>query len=163
MRAGIKWAEKALDGLAVVLFAVMFGVVILQIVLRYVFNHPLVWTDELAQYLFVWTSFLGWTMATRKRIHIGISVVADRLPAAGRRMLHALWCAATLAFAIILLVVGVIITRRNWDVQMVSLDFSFWWVYLVVPLAALFLIGYAVRDLSEILRKGDIKVTEAQL
>ncbi len=163
MRAGIKWAEQALDGLAVVLFAVMFGVVILQIVLRYVFNAPLVWTDELAQYLFVWTSFLGWTMATRKRIHIGISVVADHLPAAGRRMLHALWCVATLAFAIILLVVGVLITRRNWDVQMVSLDFSFWLVYLVVPLAALFLIGYAARDLVEILRKGDIKVTEAQL
>src|SRR5260221_13378480 len=125
MRAGIKWAEQALDGLAVVLFAVMFGVVILQIVLRYVFNAPLVWTDELAQYLFVWTSFLGWTMATRKRIHIGISVVADHLPAAGRRMPHALRGGPTLAVAIILLVVGVLITRRDWDVQIVSLGFSF--------------------------------------
>jgi len=163
VQAAFRRAEKALDGLAVVLFAAMFGVVILQIVLRYVFNRPLVWTDELAQYLFVWTSFLGWTMATRKRIHIGISVVADRLPAVGRRLLHALWCVATLAFAVILLVVGVLITRRNWDVQMVSLDFAFWPVYIVVPLAALFLIGYAVRDLAEIVRKGDIKVTEAQL
>jgi TRAP-type transport system small permease protein len=159
----MKWAERGLDGVAVAIFVVMFGVVILQIALRYVFNHPLVWTDELAQYLFVWTSFLGWTMATRKRIHIGISVVADRLPAKGRRVLHALWCVATLVFAAILLAVGVMITRRNADVQMVSLDFAFWPVYIVVPIAALFLVVYAVRDLTDIVRKGDIKVTEAQL
>lgn len=156
-------AERALDALAVVLFLLMFGVIVLQIALRYVFNRPLVWTDELAQYLFVWIAFLGWTMATRKRIHIGINVVADRLPPAARRALHALWCAATIAFAVILLVVGITITKRNADVRMVSLDFAFWPVYLAVPCAALFLVVYGVRDLLKIVRKGDVKTTEAQL
>lgn len=152
-----------LDTLAVVLFAGMFGVIIMQIVLRYVFNSPFVWTDEAAQYLFVWTSFLGWTMATRKRIHIGINVVVDRLPGTGRRALHALWCATTVAFALILLFVGATILRKNADVRMISLDFAFWPVYLVVPLAAAFLVVYSVRDLLEIVRRGDIKTTEAQL
>jgi len=156
-------AERALDFLAVVLFLVMFGVIVLQITLRYVFNHPLVWTDELAQYLFVWVSFLGWTMATRKRIHIGINVVADRLPPRARRALHALWCIATIAFAVILLVVGVTITYRNGDVRMVSLDFAFWPVYLAVPFAALFLVVYGIRDLIEIVRRGDIEIVEAKL
>jgi TRAP-type C4-dicarboxylate transport system permease small subunit len=156
-------AEKVLDILAVALFAAMFGAIILQIVLRYVFNAPLVWTDEFASYLFVWISFLGWTMAARKRIHIGIGIVADRLPARGRRLLHGFWCAATIAFALVLLVVGVIITRRNADVQMVSLDHAIWPVYAVVPIAALFLVLYGVRDLVTIIRKGDIKATEVQL
>jgi TRAP-type C4-dicarboxylate transport system permease small subunit len=159
----LRRAERALDSLAVVLFLLMFGVIVLQITLRYVFNRPLVWTDELAQYLFVWISFLGWTMATRKRIHIGISVVADQLPPRVRRGLHALWCVATIAFAVILLVVGATITYRNGDVRMVSLDFAFWPVYLAVPFAALFLVVYAVRDLIEIVRRGDIKTIEAKL
>ena len=156
-------AERAVDVLAVVLFAIMFGVIVLQIVLRYVFNAPLVWTDEAAQYLFVWVSFLGWAMAARKRIHIGISVVIDRLPPSARRTLHATWCALQVAFAVVLLVVGTVITRAQSDVQMVSIDFSFWPVYLVVPLAAAFLIAYAVRDLIQILTQGDVKATEAQL
>jgi TRAP-type C4-dicarboxylate transport system permease small subunit len=156
-------AERALDFLAVLLFLLMFGVIVLQITLRYVFNHPLVWTDELAQYLFVWVSFLGWTMAMRKRIHIGINVVADRLPPGARRALHALWCFATIVFASILLFVGAAITYRNGDVQMVSLDFAFWPVYLAVPTAALFLIVYGIRDLIEIVRGGDIKTTEVKL
>jgi TRAP-type C4-dicarboxylate transport system permease small subunit len=159
----LRRAEKALDTVAVALFAAMFGAIILQIVLRYVFNAPLVWTDELASYLFVWISFLGWTTATRKRIHIGIGLVADRLPARGRRLLHGFWCVCTIAFALVLLVIGIIITRRNADIQMVSLDFAFWPVYLVVPIAAVFLVLYGLRDLIAIIREGDIKATEAQL
>lgn len=159
----LRRAEKAHDAIAVVLFVLMLGIVLLQVVLRYAFNAPLVWTDEAAQYLFVWVSFLGWTMATRKRIHIGIGVVIDRLPAAARRALHALWCALQVAFAVILLVVGVTITNAQADVKMVSIDFSFWPVYLVVPIAAAFLVIYALRDLALILTRGDIKATEAQL
>ncbi len=158
-----KAAERALDTLTVLLFSLMFAVIVCQIVLRYVFNHPLVWTDEAAQYCFVWVSFLGWTMAARKRIHIGINVVADRLPPAGRRMLHALWCLAGVGFALVLAFVGVVIAWRNGDVRMVSIDFAFWPVYLAVPVAALFLFAYAVRDLVQIARKGDIRTTEAQL
>mgnify|MGYP000729910746 CR=1 FL=1 len=37
---------------------------------------------------------------------------------------------------LVLLVIGIIIARRNADIQMVSLDFAFWPVYLVVPIAA---------------------------
>src|ERR1051326_7230647 len=109
----MRLAERALDALAVVLFAVMFGVIVLQIALRYVFNHPLVWTDEAAQYFLVWVSFLGWTMAARRRIHIGINVLVDRLPARWRRALHLLWCAAGVSFALVLGVVGALIAWRN--------------------------------------------------
>lgn len=153
----------AQDALAVALFALMFGVIVLQVVLRYAFNAPLVFTDELAAYLFVWVSFFGWTLATRKRIHIGIGVIAERLPAKLRRTLHALWCAASVAFAVVLAIVGVLIVRRNGDVRMVSLDFAVWPVYVVVPIAALFMIAYGIRDLLVIVRQGDVKATEAQL
>jgi TRAP-type C4-dicarboxylate transport system permease small subunit len=156
-------AENALDSLAVVLFALMFGVIMLQIVLRYVFNRPLVFSDEVAQYLFVWISFIGWTIATRRRVHIGIGVVVDRLPAGLRRALHATWAAATIAFALLLLGIGVMSVRRNADVQMVSIDYALWPVYLVVPIAALFLLVYALRDLVAIVRHGDVRATEAAL
>jgi TRAP-type C4-dicarboxylate transport system permease small subunit len=159
----LRFAERALDALAVVLFGLMFGAVILQVALRYVFNYPLVWTDEAAAYFLVWISFLGLTLASRKRIHIGISFVVDRLPAVVRRALHIFWAAAAAAFAVLLFAVGVLITRANGDVRMVSIDFAFWPVYLVVPIAAVLLFVYSVRDLMQIVRKDDIKATEAQL
>jgi TRAP-type C4-dicarboxylate transport system permease small subunit len=163
MRRLAALAERALDALTIVLFTLMFGVIVVQIGLRYLFNHPLVWTDEAAQYCFVWVSFLGWTMAARRRIHIGINVVVDRLPAKARRGLHLAWCIAGVGFALVLTLVGVVIAYRNGDVRMVSIDFAFWPVYLAVPVAAVFLAAYAVRDFLQIARKGDVKTTEAQL
>ena len=41
----------------------MFLCVFAQVVLRYGFDSPLVWSDELARYLFVWCAFLGWVIA----------------------------------------------------------------------------------------------------
>jgi hypothetical protein len=45
----------------------------------------------------------------------------------------------------------------------VSIDYALWPVYLVVPIAALFLLVYAVRDLVAIVRHGDVRATEAAL
>ena len=51
--------------LAIALFTVMFALVLAQVVARK-FLDPLVWSDELARYLFIWVCFLGWIIASRK-------------------------------------------------------------------------------------------------
>ena len=54
-------ATRVVDALAIASFTGMFLCVLGQVVLRYVFDRPLVWSDELARYLFVWCAFLGWS------------------------------------------------------------------------------------------------------
>ena len=54
--------KQAADALGVALFATMFGVFLVQIVARFVFNRPLPWTDELAVALYVWV--ILWASAT---------------------------------------------------------------------------------------------------
>jgi TRAP-type C4-dicarboxylate transport system permease small subunit len=50
---------QALGGL---MFAALFGVFVLQVMSRFVFDHPLPWTDELAVVLYVW--IILWACAT---------------------------------------------------------------------------------------------------
>jgi len=69
-------ATRVVDALAIATFAGMFACVLGQVVLRYGFDRPLVWSDELARYLFVWCAFLGWVVAARRRSHLAISVIA---------------------------------------------------------------------------------------
>ena len=52
----------------------MFACVLGQVVFRYFLGEPLVWSDELARYLFVWASFLGWIIAARRRSHLAIDM-----------------------------------------------------------------------------------------
>ena len=59
---------------------VMGSAVVLQVASRYIFNRPTSWSEELARYLFVWITFLGAAVVIRKRRHVDVTVLTDRLP-----------------------------------------------------------------------------------
>ena len=52
------------------------GLVLLAVVLRYVFNDPLTWGEELIVGLFTWMVFIGAAAAVRTQMHIRIDVMA---------------------------------------------------------------------------------------
>ena len=139
-------ATRVVDGLAIASFTGMFLCVLGQVVLRYVFDRPLVWSDELARYLFVWCAFLGWIVAARRRSHLAIGVVADRCGPRGRALFALAASAAAFIFAAILFAYGVQITARNLDIGTVALFFSFGFVYAIVPAAALAVGIHAIVD-----------------
>jgi TRAP-type transport system small permease protein len=142
-------ANRVVDALAIATFVGMFACVLAQVVLRYGFDRPLVWSDELARYLFVWCAFLGWIVAARRRSHLAIGVVAERCGPRGRAVFALIASAASLAFALLLVGYGVQITARNLDVGTVALFFSFGAVYAIVPAAALAIGAYAIVDAAD--------------
>ena len=71
--------ERLLNLLAIVLFVGMLGLVLAQVVMRKFFE-PLVWSEELARYVFIWVSFVGWVIASRKRSHVHVATVVQRAP-----------------------------------------------------------------------------------
>ena len=139
-------AARILDALAVATFTGMFLCVIVQVVLRYFFGDPLTWSDELARYLFVWCSFIGWVIAARKRSHLGIALVAERSPPRVKAAIELVGALASIAFAGVLLYYGLLITSRNADVDTVTLFFTFGVVYAIVPVAALAVGALALAD-----------------
>ena len=139
--------DRVVDWVAVAAFTGMFGCVLAQVVFRYFLGEPLVWSDELARYLFVWASFLGWIVAARRRSHLAIDMAATRLSSRGRAVLRIVGALCGIAFAALLVWYGWRIMVRNLDVDTTSLFFSQGVVYAIVPVAA-FAVGiYAIADL----------------
>lgn len=52
---------------AVAIVCVMFATVMIQIVARYIFSAPPVWTEDVARYAMVWTGLLGATLSFKSR------------------------------------------------------------------------------------------------
>lgn len=52
---------------AVAAVVVMFATVMLQVVARYVFSAPPIWTEDVARYMMVWTGLLGATLSFKTR------------------------------------------------------------------------------------------------
>jgi len=77
------WVEHVLFGLGFT----MSVVVAVQVFFRYALNHSLFWSEELARYLLVWLTFLGASVAYRRKMHPGIDIVYARMSASIQRTL----------------------------------------------------------------------------
>jgi TRAP-type C4-dicarboxylate transport system permease small subunit len=145
-------AERTIDVAAIATFAGILACVLAQVVLRYLFNAPLTWSEELARYLFIWCAFLGWIVAFRRNTHLSISFVAERLPRVAQVALAVATQVATLLFAWILGTRGARLVSNNWDVENVAVPFNLGVVYLIEPIAAVAIALYALDALVATLR-----------
>lgn len=75
-----------------------------NVIARYLFNSNILWALEATVFLFAWLVLMGASYAVKKRIHIGVDVVINHLPAPAKRATAILAVAACLCFSIMLLI-----------------------------------------------------------
>ena len=128
------------------LVAAMTCITFLQVVCRYAFNSPLVWSEELARYLFVWIALIGAGAAVRTGGHYGLDLLYGNLPAAVRPWMGGLVSLIVAAFAAVLLVEGIEETAQASVQTASSLPIRMHWAYAAIPVgAALMLWHVAAR------------------
>ncbi|MGL4494646.1 MAG: TRAP transporter small permease [Beijerinckiaceae bacterium] len=142
--------------LLALLCSVVAGVISRQL------GMPLAWTDELAQYLLVWTGFCGWMIASRRRSHIRIGIFAARMPSAMQRVLEILTQAAIFALGLGLVWHARTLILRTLDVESISLPFPAAVLYFPLPVLGLLLMGQALAEAIVALR-GRTAFSEGQV
>ena len=91
---------------------VMVVVIFLQVVMRYVFQNSLSWSEELARYLFLWQVWVGASYATKKSRHLRVEILRDALPPLGQKILETLATLIWLAFAVLVVYLSYGITSK---------------------------------------------------
>ena len=142
---------SALHGTSIVLFIGMVLLVLAQVVARKFFE-PLVWSEELARYTFIWVAFIGWVIASHHKSHIRISLVTDRAARPLRLALGVFSDLCVMVFALIFVVKGWKLVQNNLDIETVTLFFDFWLVYAIIPTSAAATIIVMGFDIIERLR-----------
>ena len=84
--AGIRALEVVMVLCMVVMLAMVFG----NVMLRLLFNTGIDISEEIPRYAFVWMTFLGAIVGMRRRAHLGVDMLVQALPRAGRRLCFAL-------------------------------------------------------------------------
>lgn len=95
MSQGLEW----IGGLMILLMTV---VVLLQVIMRYIFNSPLTWTEEFARYLFVYITFLGAALLIYERGHLYVEIIFNNLPIRIRKILQLILDVIILGFSVFL-------------------------------------------------------------
>ena len=133
----LRGLDQGVTGLLLAAVAVMVGVVSAQVALRYGFNRSIDWADEIGRLAFVWTIFLAIPLGVRQGAHIGIDIVADKLPAVWRAALKRV-AAAISAFMMLAIAWAALgVAREQWDELMATVDWSVGWFIVPVGMGAL--------------------------
>jgi TRAP-type C4-dicarboxylate transport system permease small subunit len=145
------WFVKGEVLLANVLLVAIVGLVFAAGILRW-FGHPLVWSVDLAQLLFVWVSFLGADLALRKRAHIGIDYLVRRLPARAHVVLDVVLSLVAIAFLLAMVKLGYQLTMLNLERLYGDSGISYGFVTIAVPAGCLLLSATLAQQVIQALR-----------
>ena len=127
---------------AAALLATIVILVFAAAIMRF-FGHPLIWSIDLAQLLFIWLCFFGAARAMRQKGHIAIDMLVRWLPHAWRLRLEIVITAVILVFLALLAVEGTRLAAQNVQRQFGDSGLSYAWVTMAVP-AGCVMIGIAL-------------------
>ncbi|PLT29394.1 TRAP transporter small permease [Peribacillus deserti] len=77
--------------------------IFVQVVLRYVFNYSLSWSEEAARFLIVWFIFIGSSIAVREKAHATVDALVVILPARWKGSFSILANLISISFCVVLI------------------------------------------------------------
>lgn len=128
--------------ICVLLLAAITGLVFVAALMRF-FGHPLTWSVDMAQLLFIWLCMLGACRAMREKSHLGMEVLVKYLPYAPRLWVELGCSALTLVFLGIISVLGFQLAWLNRARTFGDSTLSYAWVTTAVPVGCI-LLGVAL-------------------
>jgi TRAP-type C4-dicarboxylate transport system permease small subunit len=129
---------NAIWALAALLLGAISCLGLYQVLVRFVFNQPSPWTEELIGRLLIWTVALGIVAAFRQGALVSVDLMLRASHGAWRRIVRLVILCVTLAFLALLAWVGFDLAWRIRFQTFASLPISISWAYLAIPVGALF-------------------------
>jgi TRAP-type transport system small permease protein len=144
---------KLIEATALVAFAVMLALVMLQVVFRYIMKVSVPWTEEAARWFYAWQIFLGSSLAMRDRLHLQITVFLDRFSGKPRAFLDLLTALTGLGFLIGIIWGSLLMIRAVYPVQAGSFPISTSYLYLAIPVGLVAMLALAAQEVVSSARR----------
>jgi len=124
--------EKYFCALILFLLVLTLG---LQVFFRYVMNASLSWSEELSRFCFVWSIYLGASLAVKKEQHVRVTAQYLLLP---KRWRFVVWMFTDIIWAIfniIFAIEGIGLVHHAFQFTEISpaLEWNTAWLYMVIP------------------------------
>jgi tripartite ATP-independent transporter DctM subunit len=98
-----RWIGHLTEGVGAVIVVAETIILFAGVVSRYGFNNPLLWTDELAGFLFLWLSMLGTVVALRSDGHMRLTTLVNMSRPGLGRWFNSVAALVVVAFVLLIL------------------------------------------------------------
>ncbi len=146
-----QWVEYCLFGLGFT----MTLIVAVQVFFRYVLNHSLFWSEELARFLLVWLTFLGASCAYYRNLNPGVDLLYSKLSLKLQKISIIITHLVSMALFIIMIIFGIKFAFFIHLQISPALQIPKWIVLSIIPISGVILTIHALNSLLEELKKAD--------
>ncbi len=141
--------------LASALFIAIGFIVSYEVIMRYLFNSPTIWVNEVSRFLQIWATYLALTYSFHKQDFIRITVIYDRLNENGKKILDFISFIFILIFSSFVVYYGWLIAYDSLKVGRTSstiLDVPSFLTELAIPLCFAFLVLRVILEAIKYIR-----------
>ena len=141
--------------LASALFIAIGFIVSYEVIMRYLFNSPTIWVNEVSRFLQIWATYLALTYSFHKQDFIRITVIYDRLNENGKKILDFISFIFILIFSSFVVYFGWLIAYDSLKVGRTSstiLDVPSFLTELAIPLCFAFLVLRVILEVITYIR-----------
>ena len=151
----LRWIAGNLEEIVgVTCFHIMVASVCIGVFFRYVMRHPLIWTEDVSNFTFLWAVFLGAAAASKRHQHIVVDTLVVLLPGPLQRVIAVLTDLVVAAMLGAIVVFGIQYALTQRGVTTEALEIPMVWWALAVPVSSALACGYVLRDLLSHLGDG---------
>lgn len=145
-----QWIEYLLFGLGFT----MTIVVAVQVFFRYVLNHSLFWSEELARFILVWLTFLGASTAYYRKVNPGVDFLYAKLSPLLKKISSILTHLASMSLFAVMIIYGY---KFAWFVRLQispALQAPKWIILSIIPISGFILMIHAITFFIAELKRG---------
>ncbi len=148
---------KALDRLLKYLLTFLVGLltvsVFLQVLIRFVFKYPLPWTEEVSRIAFVYSIFVGATIAVRQKAHLNVDFVLVVLPPGVARTVKLVGTVLVGIFLVYMTWQGIAFVQATGVQVTPVMQVPFRYLYLIIPSSGALMLLYLILGTIDELRR----------
>ncbi|WP_138418662.1 TRAP transporter small permease [Aquibacillus sediminis] len=142
MNRFIQTLEKIQITVGAIFLTVFFTVIVVQIVTRQI-GISVIWTEEVANYSFIWAVFMGAAVMVNRKEHFTFDLLQRKLKDKPRTILNLVIDLMLILFNVMVLNYGIQVVQRFWNYNWVALqDMKMGYVWISIPIMAITMIIY---------------------
>ena len=138
-----------------ILLLLMFIIIMLEVIFRYIVSSPAFWTEELARYLMFYMVLLGSSVAIRNDGHPALLFILQGFSMSFQRRWRILVDALVFLVLIFIFKEGLLMAIDEMISSTPALRISFFWIYIALPLGSLLMMFEIVMRYFLIVQKKE--------
>lgn len=140
----------------ILISSLMFSVALLffQVLMRYLFDNSLSWSEELARYIFIWQLWLGISYAAKNCSHLRITLIQNILSEKGKIILESIALVIWIGFMcfIVMKSSDLMIQIASYGQKSPALRFPMEYAYAAIPVGGVLTIIRLIENLINLWR-----------